>query len=250
MNIDPALLELFRAEMDAHIPVLSQGLLALEKEQNGDTDIASMMRAAHSIKGAARIVGIDAAVRVAHVMEDCFTAARENRSILTSEAVDILLEGVDSLQQICALDPDAECADASVENLVARLNLVKEGRLSAAPATPVVATPLKAGAEPPSLAPARPAETLVFPEIVDHSSIEELRAALSELLEAQPETIRLDLAAVRQISALGLSLLASLSREAGRLNPPPTLEVGGVSGPFSALLRVTSLDRSLVAHSK
>ena len=47
------------------------------------------MRAAHSLKGAARIVGLDAAVRVAHAMEDCFVArSREissySRSMSTS----------------------------------------------------------------------------------------------------------------------------------------------------------------------
>ena len=35
------------------------------------------MRAAHSIKGAARVVGVDPAVSVAHVMEDCFVAAQK-----------------------------------------------------------------------------------------------------------------------------------------------------------------------------
>ena len=34
------------------------------------------MRAAHSLKGAARIVGLDVGVRVAHAMEDCFVAAQ------------------------------------------------------------------------------------------------------------------------------------------------------------------------------
>ena len=38
------------------------------------------MRAAHSLKGAARIVGLDAAVRVAHAMEDCLVAAQKGRS--------------------------------------------------------------------------------------------------------------------------------------------------------------------------
>src|SRR5262249_59181440 len=84
-QIDPAMLELFQAEMDTHIPVLNEGLLALEKGQAGAKEIEAMMRAAHSIKGAARIVGIEPAVRVSHVMEDCFTAAKESRITLTSD---------------------------------------------------------------------------------------------------------------------------------------------------------------------
>src|SRR5207344_1288905 len=101
-QIDPAMLELFQAEMDTHIPVLNEGLIALEKGQAGPREIEAMMRAAHSIKGAARIVGIEPAVRVSHVMEDCFTAAKNNSIVLSSDAVDVLLQGVDVLQRICS----------------------------------------------------------------------------------------------------------------------------------------------------
>ena len=58
------------------------------------------MRAAHSLKGAARIVQLGAAERVAHVMEDCFVAAQEGRVVLTSEHIEVLLQGVDVLTRI------------------------------------------------------------------------------------------------------------------------------------------------------
>ena len=61
------------------------------------------MRAAHSLKGAARIVGLDAAVRVAHAMEDGFVAAQKGKLVLRPEHVDILLRGVDLLVQIAQL---------------------------------------------------------------------------------------------------------------------------------------------------
>ena len=43
-------------------------------------NLEALMRAAHSVKGAARIVGLEEAVQVAHVMEDCFVAAQDNIS--------------------------------------------------------------------------------------------------------------------------------------------------------------------------
>ena len=58
------------------------------------------MRAAHSIKGAARIVGLDGVVELAHVMEDCFVAAQGKTITLTGDDVDVLLQGVDLLQNI------------------------------------------------------------------------------------------------------------------------------------------------------
>ena len=68
-----------------------------------------MMRAAHSIKGAARVVGVEPAVSVAHVMEDCFVAAQKKAIALSPGDVDVLLRGVDLLGKISSAmrDPNA-----------------------------------------------------------------------------------------------------------------------------------------------
>ena len=68
---------MFRSEVETHSEVLSAALLALERSPSDTSRIDEMMRAAHSIKGAARVVGVDPAVGVAHVMEDCFVAAQK-----------------------------------------------------------------------------------------------------------------------------------------------------------------------------
>jgi len=60
------------------------------------------MRAAHSLKGAARIVGLDAGVHITHAMEDCFVAAQQGDIVLDQEHIDELLRGVDLLQQMAA----------------------------------------------------------------------------------------------------------------------------------------------------
>jgi chemotaxis protein histidine kinase CheA len=243
-NADPALVELFRAESDTHIPALSQGLLALEKGQADDQTIASMMRAAHSIKGAARIVGIQAAIRVSHIMEDCFTAAKDNRSILSSDAVDVLLRGVDGLQRICTLRPDAEMTEAWLESLLGQLAGIKEGR---APEAPV-----KQSAHPQAeivQVAARPrpesVESVALPAEFDDAAADALRGRLRDVLREGAGKIRLDFRQVRHVSVRALSLLASMAREAGRMDPAPTLQTSGVPGPVAALLRVSGLDRTL-----
>src|SRR5262249_35818607 len=94
------LLDLFRAELETHLPSLSEGLLALEKEPAQPKRLEALMRASHSIKGAAKIVSVDAAVRVAHAMEDCLLGAQHGRVHLGSDAVDVLLRGVDALNRV------------------------------------------------------------------------------------------------------------------------------------------------------
>ena len=65
-----SLMELFRMEAESQIATLSTGLVSLEESSANPEAIEPLMRAAHSLKGAARIVGLDPIVRVAHAMED------------------------------------------------------------------------------------------------------------------------------------------------------------------------------------
>src|SRR5262245_13492153 len=106
------LIDLFRAEVEAHSESLTNALLALERSPGDRSRIDEMMRAAHSIKGASRVVGVDPAVRVAHVMEDCFLAAQRGDIGFSPADVDVLLRGVDLLGKISTAlrDPDADLA--------------------------------------------------------------------------------------------------------------------------------------------
>ncbi|MCL1469175.1 response regulator [Argonema antarcticum A004/B2] len=97
---DTSMLELFQLEVDAQATVLNEGLLALESQPGSPKVLESLMRAAHSVKGAARIVALDAAVNLAHVMEDCFVAAQNQKITLEADGVDVLLHGVDLLINI------------------------------------------------------------------------------------------------------------------------------------------------------
>ncbi|MHC5860303.1 chemotaxis protein CheA [Nostoc sp.] len=95
-----SLLDLFNMEVKAQVVVLNDCLLALETKPDPQLELAALMRAAHCIKGAARIVQIDPVVNLAHVMEDCFVAAQEGKITLTADRIDVLLQGVDMLMHI------------------------------------------------------------------------------------------------------------------------------------------------------
>lgn len=95
-----SMLDLFRTEAECQAQALTTGLLALERDPVAADQLESCMRAAHSLKGAARIVGVAAGVSVTHAMEDCFVAAQEGRITLHQGHIDELLHGVDLLQQM------------------------------------------------------------------------------------------------------------------------------------------------------
>ena len=147
--------ELFGAEAESQTQALTDGLLALEREPKCAAQLEACMRAAHSLKGAARIVDIDAAVSLAHAMEDFFVGAQEGRVALDQGSIDLLLRGVDLMRNIAATspveaDPQAELSGRAVDGFVAEL----AGMLQAAVAVP----------NPPSdeAAPARAAPTRLF----------------------------------------------------------------------------------------
>ncbi|GLU38751.1 hybrid sensor histidine kinase/response regulator [Pseudomonas sp. NBRC 100443] len=151
---DASLLELFRLEAEAQAQALGQGLLALEREPRQAAQLEACMRAAHSLKGAARIVGLDEGVQVAHVMEECLVAAQDGRLLLGAEHIDALLAGTDILLHIADVQAErAAEARAAVPGLVQRL----ETLLGAEPAQP--AAPVAAEA-PPAALPEPPAETV------------------------------------------------------------------------------------------
>src|ERR1035437_1940816 len=104
-----SMLDMFRMEAESQAQTLTAGLLALERDPDAIEQTEACMRAAHSLKGAARIVGLTVGASVAHAMEDCFVAVQQGRVKLRQRQTDLLLQGVDLLLRI-AKTPEAEVA--------------------------------------------------------------------------------------------------------------------------------------------
>ncbi|HEY3935930.1 MAG TPA: hybrid sensor histidine kinase/response regulator [Bryobacteraceae bacterium] len=148
---DLSMLELFRSEVETQSILLTEGLLALEKDKDAAQRLKELMRAAHSLKGAARIVGRKAAVQVAHAMEDCFVAVQEKKCILPAAAIDSLLAGIDLLNRNAQIPDEAlegweaaqrgeiEAFVRSLSSLAEALGQPERGRVESSQAAPVVA---------------------------------------------------------------------------------------------------------------
>ncbi len=133
-----SLLDLFQEEARGQAQILSDGLIALERAPRDPVTLEASMRAAHSLKGAARVVGVPVGVTLAHVMEDCFVAAQEGRIVLDAGYIDMLLRGVDLIVQIGeARDIDAQTAlEREVDAFVDGLSAHMEGATSQRELTP------------------------------------------------------------------------------------------------------------------
>lgn len=149
-----SMLELFRAELASQSQALTAGLLALERDPVAPAHLEACMRAAHSLKGAARIIELAPAVRVAHEMEECLVAAQHGRLRLTRAHIDTLLSGVDLLAGIASVEGEGDEAlrlrvDAFIEAVrqsSRSSSSVPEERTAPAPATEGQGAPVEPGA--------------------------------------------------------------------------------------------------------
>lgn len=268
MNFGPneMMMDLFRAEVESHSESLSNSLLSLERNPTETNCYDAMMRSAHSIKGAARIVRVDLAVDLAHVMEDCFVAAKRGELEIRPSDIDVLLRSVDLLVQISEStkgDSDIAGSDATsdltnrVQDCVRRLRALREGKTlpetlpqssSTSGQTEVILTnqvepipiPPPVVEERASTSPEKPNTIRKVAQFFDRNEAESVRVWLIETLRHDRAELALDLSSTTDIDPIGLAFLAT-ARDYVRANSPATLHYRPLSVEMKVALRVTGI---------
>lgn len=276
MSYDPneMMLDLFRAEVESHSDSLTDSLLKLEQDPTATSLLEGLMRAAHSIKGAARIVRVDPAAEVAHVMEDCFVAAQRGELVLEPAGIDVLLRSVDLLSQVseASKNPNVDWADfipvvhATVGQLRSVLNRqpLPVEALDASSSTTVEPRTLEPKAvEPKAVEPkAIEAETVEpktvaareeeffqatalatgqtnrvsIPTFLNVHNADSIRLEILAKLQYKPQLVEviLDLSQTQDLDAVGLALLHSAIQFATNTNR--TIAFGNVSSDLRPAL--------------
>ncbi|MFM0626123.1 hybrid sensor histidine kinase/response regulator [Paraburkholderia xenovorans] len=214
----PSLIDLFREEARTQARVLNDGLLALDRAPRDAGALEACMRAAHSLKGAARIVGVQVGVELAHAMEDCFVAAQEGRALLDAAWIDELLRGVDIVARI-RNDEDESARDA----VGACVALLQARMAGAVPHSAAV----RADAAPSAAAPFEPARSIAAEPPT--ALVASMPSGSSSGADADPDA--------------AFNLLAdALRAEAtpASSTPPPTSDSTPAATPASSSARGTS----------
>src|SRR3954452_7060035 len=94
---DPELLATFRAEVEERVASLTAGLLQLESHPSPRQVIGGVFRDAHTVKGSARMLGLDGVLQVAHRCEDLLGALRDGRLTVRRDVIDLLLAACDGI---------------------------------------------------------------------------------------------------------------------------------------------------------
>ena len=97
-EVDYSLLSAFVQESREHLEVAEPCLLKLEENPSAKDDLDAVFRAFHTLKGGAGFCGLIAIGRVAHEAETLLELARQGKTLLQGEAMDLSLRSVDVLK--------------------------------------------------------------------------------------------------------------------------------------------------------
>ncbi|WP_435011403.1 hybrid sensor histidine kinase/response regulator [Tundrisphaera lichenicola] len=143
------LMATFLVELDEHVRALNHDLLALERDPAGPgraESFASMLRAAHSLKGAARSVNVGPIESMSHLLEELFVAGGEGRLAFDHDLFALLFASADAIEE--AGLRLREQADLSDSPLVALLPHLKAAADRTSMPVPPASTPAPSPAAP------------------------------------------------------------------------------------------------------
>ncbi len=130
---------LFVEEAKGHLERIASGLLTLEAAPGDQAAIAGILREAHTMKGAAGMVGMMRVSRLSHRLEDLLVELRAGTRRSTPELTDSMLLVVDGLGRLIASAAGGE-QDASDEAALERL----------LPSTEPLLSPVQQAPQPPT----------------------------------------------------------------------------------------------------
>lgn len=138
---------LFAMEAEQRLDALTSQVLALEHAGDDPELLASIFREAHTLKGAAGVVGLDEFGAVAHAMENVLEQVRSGERLPTPAVIDRVLAAADGLRVMLPAVLAGEDQSAAAAALIASLEELAEDE----PELPPPSAPTQT--EPPADAP-------------------------------------------------------------------------------------------------
>ena len=104
------MLEIFRLEAEEHLRTVSASLVVLDRTPGDRPTLKDIRRSAHTLKGAAAVVGFQSVTKLAHRMEDLLDALYDHDRPATPALTSLLLAATEQLEQLVGGTPPSELA--------------------------------------------------------------------------------------------------------------------------------------------
>ena len=118
---DEELRDIFKTASVEHIQKIEHGLMHLEKHPQDRAKLDEVMREAHTLKGDARMLGVEDVSTLVHQIEEFLGAFKRGESVLTSELCDRLYQGIDAIRQFSHEAVTGEAAEVDLFSVLAQL---------------------------------------------------------------------------------------------------------------------------------
>jgi len=114
------LLSTFKIEAQEHLSVITSGLIEIEKSDAGKQAeiIETVYRESHSLKGAARSVGLNHIVAVFQAMEDIFSAMKRKEIVPSSGVLDLLHKAVGFTGKLVPGEESSAPSESEIRELI------------------------------------------------------------------------------------------------------------------------------------
>ena len=99
-NMAPELAEIFSEEAEEHMLTIYDGMDRMRADNTDTTALGDVRRAAHTLKGAAGAVGMEAVTRISHRMEDLLDHLADTNQNANEKQIHLLLATADQLQDL------------------------------------------------------------------------------------------------------------------------------------------------------
>ncbi len=233
------LLDVFSEEAEDHLRTIYDGLNRQRQSDDDASALADVRRAAHTLKGAAGAVGLEAVTRLAHRMEDLLDRLNEYRQAASAEQLKLMLTTTDQIQELTTVEFDMDSVAGQIVTIYehySRELTAFDRRFSRPPDSPTsaIASPSVPSAPPiisGTLAPAGTAGNRISAERRTGQYLRVPLHRLDDLVGLVGEMIvnrstmekRLDLfeSRIDEIDA-ALKRLRKASRDLGQPHDPPT----------------------------
>lgn len=139
----------FLQELEEQVHELNSALLELEQRPGDEETVQTLFRAAHTIKGAARVTGVDLVEQACHALESVFAGVRGGQRTLDGSDFSLLFAVVDALADAGnRLRANEQLQGTSLDRLVPRINDMVDDDDESAPAAHAAHAARTAGAAP------------------------------------------------------------------------------------------------------
>lgn len=125
-SADKEFLQTFRAEAEERLRNLAEGLLILENAPGDEELLKKLFREAHTLKGAAGMMGFDTVRDLSHRVEDLLSSVQKGQITLNKKRADILLETLDRIEELLPDSDTCQVSEIDVSGLMERLALAND----------------------------------------------------------------------------------------------------------------------------